>query len=156
MSPIAAFGSEISGPILGYVIPLASFTTECPATNVSDSHLYTSMNTGCPKLCVDGPHQPDPSESWIALVQRGKCEFVSKVREAQRLGARAVVVGGQDPEVSGLPDTLVNMYSTGACPRRFTLGRPEFSFRGFLRCQDCRYIHQISGLLSTIVLNRFL
>jgi E3 ubiquitin-protein ligase RNF13 len=36
------------------------------------------------------------------------------VREAQRLGAKAVVVGGEDPEVSGFPDTLVNMYSPGA------------------------------------------
>jgi hypothetical protein len=33
------------------------------------------------------------------------------VREAQRLGARAVVVGGINPEVTGFPDTLVNMYS---------------------------------------------
>ncbi len=36
---------------------------------------------------------------------------MNKVREAQRLGARAVVVGGDDPEVSGYPNTLVNMYS---------------------------------------------
>jgi len=27
------------------------------------------------------------------------------------LGAKAVVVGGEDPEISGFPDTLVNMYS---------------------------------------------
>jgi E3 ubiquitin-protein ligase RNF13/E3 ubiquitin-protein ligase RNF167 len=44
-------------------------------------------------------------------VQRGNCEFVRKVREAQRLGARAVVVGGENPDTSGFPDTLVNMYS---------------------------------------------
>jgi hypothetical protein len=46
-------------------------------------------------------------------VQRGKCEFVKKVREAQRLGARAIVVGGENPDISGYPDTLVNMYSPG-------------------------------------------
>jgi len=40
-------------------------------------------------------------------------QFVDKVREAQRLGANAVVVGGDDPEVSGNPDMLVNMYSPG-------------------------------------------
>ncbi|KAG5722318.1 hypothetical protein E4T56_gene9365, partial [Termitomyces sp. T112] len=34
-----------------------------------------------------------------------------KVREAQRLGAKAVVVGGDDPAISGFPDALVNMYS---------------------------------------------
>jgi len=36
-----------------------------------------------------------------------------QVREAQRLGARAVVVGGEDPDISGLPDNLINMYSKG-------------------------------------------
>lgn len=43
----------------------------------------------------------------------GGCEFVKKVREAQRLGARAVVVGGQNPEITGYPDVLVNMFSPG-------------------------------------------
>ncbi|KIY69881.1 hypothetical protein CYLTODRAFT_348670 [Cylindrobasidium torrendii FP15055 ss-10] len=106
----AAFGGDISTPILGYVIPLNNFTKPC-APNATDPIVNSSSNTGCPMLCIDGPHQPDPSEKWIALVQRGQCEFVSKVREAQRLGARAVVVGGVDPEISGLPDTLINMYS---------------------------------------------
>ena len=44
------------------------------------------------------------------IVQRGQCQFVDK---AQRLGANAVVVGGDNPETSGNPDTLVNMYSPG-------------------------------------------
>ncbi|KAK7028847.1 hypothetical protein VNI00_014860 [Paramarasmius palmivorus] len=103
----AAFGEEINNPILGYVIPLSSFTEPC----TNKSSLESPGNTGCPTLCISGPNEPDPSEPWIALVQRGKCEFVNKVREAQRLGARAVVVGGDNPEISGFPDTLVNMYS---------------------------------------------
>ncbi|KAK7468979.1 hypothetical protein VKT23_003477 [Stygiomarasmius scandens] len=103
----AAFGAEINVPLLGYVIPLSSFTVSCS----NDSLSGFPTNTGCPTLCIHGPNAPDASELWIALVQRGECEFVSKVREAQRLGARAVVVGGNDPEVSGYPDTLVNMYS---------------------------------------------
>ncbi|KAF7290914.1 Mismatch repair-related protein [Mycena chlorophos] len=113
----AAFGAEINDPILGYVIPLSSFTTPCTPTtsnNVSSSAMTTTLpsNNACPRLCITGPHQPDPNETWIALVQRGGgCEFVKKVREAQRLGARAVVVGGEDPEISGYPDLLVNMYS---------------------------------------------
>ncbi|KAJ7129317.1 hypothetical protein C8R44DRAFT_776496 [Mycena epipterygia] len=102
----AAFGAEINDPILGYVIPLSSFTVPC-AGNTS----LLPSNTACPRLCIAGPHQPDPSETWIALVQRGGCEFVKKVREAQRLGARAVVVGGDNPEISGFPDALVNMFS---------------------------------------------
>ncbi|KAJ7437817.1 hypothetical protein B0H11DRAFT_1753366 [Mycena galericulata] len=104
----AAFGAEIIDPILGYVIPLSSFTVPC------ESSFNASMlpeNRGCPRLCISGEHKPDPSETWIALVQRGGCEFVKKVRESQRLGARAVVVGGDNPELSGYPDALVNMYS---------------------------------------------
>ncbi|KAG5644770.1 hypothetical protein DXG03_007678 [Asterophora parasitica] len=102
----AAFGAEIHDPILGYVIPLSSFTVPCTA---EDGGLIPTPNTGCPDLCPSGPNKP--TEAWIALVQRGKCEFVKKVREAQRLGAKAVVVGGDDPETSGYPDALVNMYS---------------------------------------------
>ncbi|KAF8230079.1 hypothetical protein L208DRAFT_140471 [Tricholoma matsutake] len=102
----AAFGAEIHDPILGYVIPLSSFTSPCVSNS---SLLFPERNSGCPLLCINGPNQP--TEPWIALVQRGNCEFVKKVREAQRLGARAVVVGGENPDVSGYPDTLVNMYS---------------------------------------------
>ncbi|KAJ8080224.1 hypothetical protein PM082_017054 [Marasmius tenuissimus] len=103
----AAFGEEITTPILGYVIPLSSFTVQCS----NQSLVEPPPNLGCPKLCVPGPNEPNPSEPWIALVQRGSCEFVAKVREAQRLGARAVIVGGDNPEVSRNPDTLVNMFS---------------------------------------------
>ncbi|KAJ3514939.1 hypothetical protein NMY22_g14580 [Coprinellus aureogranulatus] len=103
----AAFGAEINDPILGYVIPLSSFTKPC-STNSSNVEELPD-NSGCPNLCLTSDHQP--GDIWIALVQRGKCEFVKKVREAERLGARAVVVGGLDPDKTGYPDTLVNMYS---------------------------------------------
>ena len=116
----AAFGSELTDPLLGYVIPLNSFTAPCPDVEDANEFAlnYTSQvptsNVGCPALCISGPNVPEASESWVALVQRGKCQFADKAREAQRLGARAVVVGGDDPEISGNPDALVNMYSPGA------------------------------------------
>lgn len=81
---------------------------------VSDRPNDTPDNLGCPKVCVAGPYEPDSKEPWIALVQRGGCQFVDKAREAQRLGAKAIVVGGDNPEMYGNPDTLVNMYSPGA------------------------------------------
>ncbi|KAG6836703.1 hypothetical protein H0H93_004679 [Arthromyces matolae] len=115
-----AFGAEIHDAILGYVIPLSSFTTQCAST---DALSFPQPNTGCPNLCTKGPNQP--TEPWIALVQRGECEFVKKVREAQRLGAKAVVVGGENPEISGDPDALVNMYSPGAA------GTPCYMLRAF-------------------------
>ena len=120
----AAFGPELNQPLLGYVIPLSSFTVPCATQcNVSSSSSdEPPTNLGCPPLCISGSHVPDQGDTWIALVQRGECEFVSKVREAQRLGANAVVVGGNRPDVSGNPDTLVNMYSPGgfSCSVPFT------------------------------------
>lgn len=56
---------------------------------------------------------PERSETWLALVQRGECSFVDKVREAQRLGARGVVVGGAQ-ENAAQGDELVTMYSPGS------------------------------------------
>ncbi len=107
----AGFGAELSNPLLGYVIPLNSFTVPC-SNEATTSH-NDSLNLGCPSLCVIDPSIPERLEPWIALVQRGACQFVSKAREAQRLGAKAVVVGGEDPDISGKPDTLVNMFSPG-------------------------------------------
>jgi hypothetical protein len=108
----AGFGAELSDPLLGYVIPLHSFTVPC--SNESATSHIDSPNLGCPSLCSIDPNIPERLEPWIALVQRGACQFVSKAREAQRLGAKAVVVGGEDPDISGKPDTLVNMFSPGS------------------------------------------
>lgn len=104
----ASFGAELSDPLLGYVIPLTSFTAPCDdqVSNFTLKHRADPV-LGCPQLCVHGPHAPEPSESWIALVQRGGCPFIEKARQAQQLGARAVVVGGD----SDNPDALLNMYS---------------------------------------------
>lgn len=109
----ASFGRELEEPLLGYVIPMASFTQPClPVDNANDTVAsHDDNNTGCPELCLSGEHRP--TDTWIALVQRGGCEFAAKVREAQRLGAKAVVVGGQDPKISEIPDVLLTMYSTG-------------------------------------------
>ncbi|KAF8310857.1 hypothetical protein DL93DRAFT_1564787 [Clavulina sp. PMI_390] len=106
----AAFGPRISQApgLLGYVLPLSSFTYPCQEnsnttiTTPPIPAVQSHVNYGCPSLCIydDGRK---PTETWIALVERGECAFIDKVREAQRLGARGVVVGGGD--------TLVTMYN---------------------------------------------
>ncbi|EMD39753.1 hypothetical protein CERSUDRAFT_112039 [Gelatoporia subvermispora B] len=108
----ASFGKELADPLLGYVLPLSVFTAPCPqepANSTSGAHVKWAADStfGCPDLCIVGPHFPDPSEAWIALVQRGGCPFVEKARQAQKLGAKAVVVGGDRSN----PDGLLNMYS---------------------------------------------
>ncbi|KZT61793.1 transferrin receptor ectodomain, apical domain-containing protein [Calocera cornea HHB12733] len=95
----AAFGLRIvNAPGLsGHLIPMSQLLPHCP-----------SAASSCPPLC---PHYPFPhleNEGWIALIQRGECSFVEKVREAQRLGAVGVVVGGRE---KGRDDELITMYS---------------------------------------------
>ncbi|CDO77147.1 hypothetical protein BN946_scf184657.g22 [Trametes cinnabarina] len=107
----ASFGAELNDPLLGYVIPLSAFTAPCSP----DAHNSTSRPHrfkpdpvfGCPELCVSGSNEPEPTDTWIALVQRGGCPFVEKARQAQKLGAKAVVVGGDRDN----PDALLNMFS---------------------------------------------
>ena len=91
---------------------------------VNDRPTDTPDNLGCPKVCVAGPYEPDSKEPWIALVQRGGCQFVDKAREAQRLGAKAIVVGGDNPEIYGNPDILINMYSPGAYTHVWLMSHP--------------------------------
>lgn len=102
----ASFGSELTEPLLGYVIPLSAFTAPCPDRNASYPFVPDPVQ-GCPDLCFEGPNRPERSEPWIALVQRGGCPFVEKARQAQRLGAKGIVVGGDKEN----PDVLLNMYS---------------------------------------------
>ncbi|KAG9123139.1 hypothetical protein FRC07_000185 [Ceratobasidium sp. 392] len=115
----ALFGAHIvtSPGLLGHLLPLNSFTIH-DNTSFDDSILdlyeavpypLTKENTGCPPLRIPQGHpQPSMNESWIALVMRGECGFDEKVRQAQRFGARAAVVGGQSPGPSGI-DELISM-----------------------------------------------
>ncbi|KAF8682467.1 PA domain [Rhizoctonia solani] len=113
----AIFGTHIvtSPGLLGHLLPLSSFTVH---TNKSHDQFQTTTrgtipypiardNTGCPPLQIPDHHpRPSVNESWIALIMRGGCSFDDKVRQAQKLGARAAIVGGkpQDP-----PEELVSM-----------------------------------------------
>lgn len=112
----ALFGAELKQSLLGYVIPLSSFATPCQTASLNDieeGSPNSAANLGCSKLCPSGSRVPGTGEPWIALVQRGNCSFASKAREAQRWGAKAVVVGGDDPHKTGHPDVLISMIDPG-------------------------------------------
>ncbi|KAI9136443.1 hypothetical protein BKA69DRAFT_1033596, partial [Paraphysoderma sedebokerense] len=56
----------------------------------------------------DTPIPPIPSPiPWIALVERGECSFVDKVRAMMQSGAAAVIVGDNER------NSLITMYATG-------------------------------------------
>jgi E3 ubiquitin-protein ligase RNF13 len=86
---IAAFGPRLTDEgLLGYL--------------VSVEMIEANNQKGCSKL-----KRKAPTEKWIALVERGQCTFIEKVRNMQASGAIAVVVG--DNEKNG----LITMYATG-------------------------------------------
>ncbi|KDN51651.1 hypothetical protein RSAG8_00197, partial [Rhizoctonia solani AG-8 WAC10335] len=113
----ALFGTHIltSPGLQGDLGPLNSFTV-----HVNTTHDYvqtttsgmvpyplTKDNTGCPPLQIPDQHpRPSMNESWIALVMRGGCGFDEKVRQAQKLGARAAIVGGRPPSPTGSDDLI--------------------------------------------------
>jgi E3 ubiquitin-protein ligase RNF13 len=47
------------------------------------------------------------TDNWIAIVERGGCTFVEKVRSLQKSGAKAVIIG--DKHYNG----WITMYATG-------------------------------------------
>ncbi|CAO1638597.1 unnamed protein product [Sympodiomycopsis kandeliae] len=76
--------------------------------NAGMGHFPSSATAQRPMSVDDSPPQratspaqmsssSTPPKDWIALVSRGKCSFVAKVRLAQALGATAVVVGDRSP-----------------------------------------------------------
>lgn len=81
---------------------------------------------------------------------------MKKVREAQRLGAKAVVVGGEDPDISGFPDTLVNMYSPGGFSKATSKENEtsDVARRGLVRYKNIGDIYQVLRLYATLLPHR--
>ncbi|KAI9218721.1 hypothetical protein BC828DRAFT_417064 [Blastocladiella britannica] len=81
------------------------------STNMDDDDAWRATSTKHKQplamLPVDAP--------WIAVVERGGCGFIDKVRAMQRSGAVGVVVGDADGAASGDPlaSMLVTMYAGG-------------------------------------------
>lgn len=121
------------GMLMGYLIPLQEFLVPCKGNGTliergsegvqskirkwlnphrspihSTSTESTPADLACTPLCLPATSSPHPAETdtWIALVHRGQCAFATKIRQAQRWGAKAVVVGGFDED-------MINMYSQG-------------------------------------------
>lgn len=77
-----------------------------------------------PELACYPPRFPvryiEPPHPWhIALVERGECDFASKVRAAQERGAAGVIVGdmkvreGETDEEGRTREGLITMFSPG-------------------------------------------
>ena len=69
--------------LAGTLIPIVNLTRPI------DDHAH---NFGCARNASIDDSTPHPKR-WIALSRRGGCPFVEKARNAQRLGALALIVG---------------------------------------------------------------
>ncbi|KAI8076259.1 hypothetical protein BDF21DRAFT_65888 [Thamnidium elegans] len=70
----------------------------------NDTHIDKAAAFG-PSLTKEGVIAP--CENWIAIIERGGCSFVDKVRTLQTSGAKAVIIG--DRHYNG----WITMYATG-------------------------------------------
>jgi E3 ubiquitin-protein ligase RNF13 len=63
-------------------------------------NLQVAIHNGCQAV-------PPPCDNWIALVERGNCTFIDKVRFMQQSNAKAVIVGDR------YSSSWVSMYTSG-------------------------------------------
>ncbi|CAJ0768872.1 12276_t:CDS:2 [Entrophospora sp. SA101] len=86
---MAAFGPRLTEEgLIGNLIPIESIEVD--------------NQKGCLKL-----EKKIETKNWIALVERGQCSFIDKIRNMQASGAIAVVVGDNER------NSLITMYATG-------------------------------------------
>jgi E3 ubiquitin-protein ligase RNF13 len=100
------------GGMSGYLVPVEFLSGDdqrgCHPLEKSEleaSPVYTKLGRYHRRHYSDGTLAPPLP--WIALVERGHCSFIEKVRAMQKSGAAAVIVG--DSEKGG----LLKMYARG-------------------------------------------
>lgn len=73
-----------------YLDRIAAFGPRIPEDGIYGFLIEPSDRSGCSVV------EPERSENWIALLERGGCSFIEKVRNMQQSGAVAVAVGDPD------------------------------------------------------------
>jgi hypothetical protein len=73
-----------------YLDRIAAFGPRIPEDGIYGFLIEPSDRSGCSVV------EPARSENWIALLERGGCSFIEKVRNMQSSGAIAVAVGDPD------------------------------------------------------------
>lgn len=101
------------GTIAGnYDVGTASFGPEVPASGLTNNVVLANDGTGTVTDGCEGPLvNSDEINGNIALIDRGDCLFVEKVKNAQNAGAVAVLIADNTesstpPNMSGSDDTI--------------------------------------------------
>ncbi|WVW87096.1 hypothetical protein I302_109153 [Kwoniella bestiolae CBS 10118] len=103
-------------PLSGFLIPFSKLSLSLDDNTFipDNSNLACLPPLGLPRL---PPHPPAGESYQIVLVERGGCDFATKVRAAQDRGAHAVVVGdsvahlGESDEEGRKRESLITMFS---------------------------------------------
>jgi hypothetical protein len=127
---IAAFGGRMEEYVDGYLVPVEQLELDFDVKdrdeigNIADKttafvnspalqkqegvekFLSSLPQQGCERRKPPQLNRHD--DNWIALVQRGGCSFIDKVRAMQASGAAAVVVGDNERT-----NALITMYAAG-------------------------------------------
>ncbi|WVQ84792.1 hypothetical protein IAT38_006949 [Cryptococcus sp. DSM 104549] len=122
----AAFPTHLNVPLLpiaGYLTPFLSLPAPSSPSDVADDSNDPSASVLDPALACLPPlhpfprHSPPLSPPRIALIERGGCDFATKVRSAQDRGAAGVIVGdnaahpGETREEGWRRESLITMFS---------------------------------------------
>ncbi|OCF39663.1 hypothetical protein I317_06518 [Kwoniella heveanensis CBS 569] len=132
----AAFPAHVINPLplSGYVTPFASLLNTTTPLLQGDDLNEAALLSSIPELACLPPRSPvgrpssppdvgggnrkgDKKVVKIALVERGGCDFATKIRAAQERGAGAVVVGdsvarrGESDEEGRRRESLITMFS---------------------------------------------
>jgi hypothetical protein len=95
-NPLTVDGvGTFSGPMAGFGSSLAT-TGAISGTLVLVDDGTSPISDGCEPFTL--PEEPDDTVVTIALMDRGLCTFVTKVKNAQDAGAEAAVVANNNPD----------------------------------------------------------
>ena len=72
---------------------------------------YEKDNDWCEPVI---PKIPSSYKTWIALIERGNCEFVTKILHAKRVNASAVIIFDNDSSGTRLDDSPMRCYGVGS------------------------------------------
>lgn len=107
----AGFGSDFPlAGMSGYLIPVEALGGDrygCEPIDVEHVEQFLRRLRGIHNETIDYQTPSAPPLPWVALVQRGKCQFINKVRAMQNSGASAVIVGDNQD------GPLIKMYASG-------------------------------------------
>jgi len=97
----ARFGPALTEPLSGKLSPIFLHDPNGTPQNLG-CPFHSSYDFGFTRKTTEDLIKP--AENWIALIQRGSCDFSQKCLVAQELGAKACIIGNDQQDVNRYGD----------------------------------------------------